>query len=87
MVCVCVCVCMSTCVCVCVCVCVCMHEHTQGGGRRQGAAVAEQVRKITRKVSIEKLEGPEPSEAFVTRWKLGTGMIPKQKNLPRDPVL
>ena len=36
---------------------------------------------------MEKLEGPEHSEAFVRRWKLGTGMIPKQKNLPRDPVL
>ena len=36
------------------CVCVCTHEHTHehtgGGGRREGAAVAEQVRKIIKKV-------------------------------------
>lgn len=37
--------------------------------------------------NMEKLEGPEHSEAFVRRWKLETGMIPKQKNLPKDPVL
>lgn len=36
---------------------------------------------------MEKLEGPEHSETFVRRWKLETGMILKQNNLPRDPVL
>ena len=35
-------------------VCVCTHEYTheqaRGGGRREGAAAAEQVRKIIKKV-------------------------------------
>lgn len=76
------------------CVCVCAHVwvHAQaypGWGRREGAAAAEQVRKIIKKVrrTIGKLGGQEHRETFVRRRKLKTGMIPKQKNLPRDPVL
>ena len=56
---------------------------------QEGAAATEQVRKIIKKVrrTIGKLGGQEHRETFVRRRKLKTGMIPKQKNLPRDPVL
>ena len=67
-----------------------MHEHTQGEGKERGgrsSRAGQKNHQEGQEDNMEKLEGPEHSEAFVRRWKLGTGMIPKQKNLPRDPVL